>query len=231
VGIELEHGQQLHRCNAQLLEIGNLFDEAGERAAGLFREAGARMTGEAAHVHLVHDGPRRRSPQRQVALPVVRGDVDDHALHGRPRVVAIAPRGVATIRLWNTYSSAIGIQEKFSGIEAQAARRIERALDAIGVQLAGSYTGHEDVPVVVRAVDRRIEANHARGFGVVDPIEQQQLHPGAVSREDAEIDAIWRWRRSQRRATTFLDHPVAHGLPRSSLADAATRSGSKPNFS
>jgi putative transposase len=47
------------------------------------------------------------------------------------------------------------------------------------------------VPVVVRAVGRWIEANHARGLGVVDPIEQQQLYPGGVSREDAEVDAGW----------------------------------------
>jgi len=86
--------------------------------------------------------------------------------------------------LWVVPSS-----KNLAGIEPHAGRRIERALDAIRVQLAGSYTGHEGVPVVVRAVDRWVESNYARGFCVVDPIEQQQLHPGGVSREDAEVDA------------------------------------------
>jgi hypothetical protein len=71
VRVELEHRQELHRGDAQSLEIRNLFDEAGERAARLLGQPGTRMPGEAAHVHLVHDGLRRRSPERGVAFPVV----------------------------------------------------------------------------------------------------------------------------------------------------------------
>jgi hypothetical protein len=53
--IELEYRHELHCGDAQPLEVRNLLDEAGERAASRFREARARMPGEAAHVHLVHD--------------------------------------------------------------------------------------------------------------------------------------------------------------------------------
>src|SRR6266545_6837105 len=83
---------------------------------------------------------------------------------------------------------------------------------------------------MVRVVDRWIEANHARRLRVVDVIEQQQLHAGGVSREDAEVDALRGGRRPQWGAAAFLE-AVAHCLPRSSLAHVATRSGSKPNFS
>src|SRR6266545_43330 len=81
---------------------------------------------------------------------------------------------------------------------------------------------------MVRVVDRWIEANHARRLRVVDVIEQQQLHAGGVSREDAEVDALRGGRRPQWGAAAFLE-AVAHCLPRSSLAHAATPSGSKPN--
>src|SRR5262245_15272374 len=88
VRVELEHRHELYRCDAQPLEIWNLFDHSGECAACLLRDARTRMTGEAADVHLVYDRPRRRSPEGHVALPVVGGDVDDYALHRRSRVVA-----------------------------------------------------------------------------------------------------------------------------------------------
>ena len=72
LGIELEHRQQLHRGDPELLEIRDLLDQAGEGAAGLLADAGAGMAGEAAHVHLVHDGLRglagaaaRRLPSRR----------------------------------------------------------------------------------------------------------------------------------------------------------------------
>ena len=81
LGVELEHRQQLHRGDPELLEIGDLLDQAGEGAAGLLADAGAGVAGEAAHVHLVDDGLRGRPAQRRVAFPVVGGRIDHHALH------------------------------------------------------------------------------------------------------------------------------------------------------
>ena len=171
--VELEHRQELHGRDAQPLEVGNLLDEARERAARLFREAGARVTGEAAHMHLVHDRPRRGPLERGIALPVVRGDVDDNALQRRRRVVARAASGGAIVRAGNHDAATVGIQEDFGRIEAHAARRIERAFDPIAVELTGPYVRREHVPVVIGTVGRWIEAHHARGLGVVDPVEQQ----------------------------------------------------------
>ena len=61
LGIELENRQQLDRRNPELFQIGNLLDQAGIRSTQVFLEAGARMPGEAADVHLVDDGPGRWS--------------------------------------------------------------------------------------------------------------------------------------------------------------------------
>src|SRR5215471_8820511 len=127
--VELEYRHELDRGNAEPLEIRDLLDHAGERAARLLRDARARMTGETRDVHLVHDGPRRRSPERDVAVPVVGRDVDDHALHRRSRVVAEAPGGVAAVGLGHHDPATIRIQENLARIEPHAGRRIERALD------------------------------------------------------------------------------------------------------
>ena len=56
LGIELKHGKQLDRGNAQLLKVGDLLDQSGVRATFRFRQPGAGMRGETAHMHLVDDG-------------------------------------------------------------------------------------------------------------------------------------------------------------------------------
>lgn len=110
-------------------------------------------------------------PRGGVALPVVRGDVDHDAFRGHPGVVARASRGVAIVGFGDHDASSVGVQENCGGIERHPARRIERAIDPLCVQLAGPHVGHGHVPAVVRAVGRWIEANHAHGLGVVSLIE------------------------------------------------------------
>src|SRR5262245_42389255 len=110
------------------------------------------MAGEAPHVELVHDGPRRRTLQRGVALPVVHGHIEDDALHRRPRVVTRVARVVPSVRLWNCHSTAVRIQKNLGRIEAHPARRIEWALDAIAVYLTWFHLRHECVPVVIRSI-------------------------------------------------------------------------------
>jgi hypothetical protein len=56
LGIELEPRQQFHRGDPELLEIWDLLDQAGERAALLLADPRAGVPCEAAHVHLVYDG-------------------------------------------------------------------------------------------------------------------------------------------------------------------------------
>src|SRR5262249_46830030 len=94
------------------------------------------------------------------------------------------------------------------------------------------------VPVVIRAVGRWIEADDARRARLLRPVEQQQLDPGCVFREHAEVDSVDRGLARRRLSeggsqgrTAALEETVAHDLPSSSLAAAATRPGSNPNFS
>ena len=54
--VELEHGQELHRGDAQVLKIGDLVDQPPVSPARLRGQPGARVAREAAHVQLVDDG-------------------------------------------------------------------------------------------------------------------------------------------------------------------------------
>src|SRR5262249_60819308 len=65
--VKLEHRQQLHRRDAQPLEIRNLFDQTREGAACPFADSRARMAREAAHVQLVDDSQRRGPLQWNIA--------------------------------------------------------------------------------------------------------------------------------------------------------------------
>ena len=68
---------------------------------------------------------------------------------------------------------------------------------------------HKHMPVVVGAVSPRVEIDDPRGRRSVHVVEQQQLRPGAVLGEHAEIGAAFDQRRSQREALPSLAN---HGL-------------------
>ena len=152
LGVELEDRQQFDRGDAELLQIRNLLDQAGIRAARLLRDAGAGMAGEAAHVHLVDDGPRGRALQRRVPFPVVRVRIHHHALHRCRGVVAFLPRGVAAVVLWNNH--ARGRKDRAGLCRDQTAfRSADRTVpEPDSRRSARLHARHEDVPVVIGAV-------------------------------------------------------------------------------
>ena len=136
----------------------------------------ARMARETSHVHLVNNSLRSRPLEWSVALPIVRMWIDDNALHRRPTIVAFQARRLAAVVLWNNNSTPIWVQQNLSGIETYAARRVERSLDAVAIQLPRFHALYKCVPVVVRPVCRGIDRDDARGPRVVFPVKKQQLH-------------------------------------------------------
>ena len=91
LGVELVHGQELDRRDPEVDEVRDLLDEPGVGPAERRVHAAVGVGREPADVGLVDHGVGERPVQRPVALPVVRGEVHDHALH-RPQVVV--PRAV-----------------------------------------------------------------------------------------------------------------------------------------
>ena len=196
--VELEHGQELHRGDAQVLKIGDLVDQPPVSPARLRGQPGARVAREAAHVQLVDDGVKKRTLQRDVAFPVVRLRVGNDALDRNGAVVS-RPRGRApAVALRHRHGLAVGIEQHLRRVEAQAPLGIEGPVRAVAVDLPGAQAGHESVPVVVRPVPRGVERDDGARPGVVRAVEKQELHVRAALRVDAEVDPLGRERRSQR---------------------------------
>jgi hypothetical protein len=86
-------------------------------------------------------------------------------------------------------ASAIRIEEDLGAIESHPVGRIIGSLNPVAVNLPRLQSRHEGMPVVVRAVKSRIDANDARGPGVILTIEEQQLHAQGAAGEHTEIDA------------------------------------------
>ena len=149
-------------------------------------------------------GSRRRMPQRCVTFPVVGGGVHHHALHGSCTVVGV--RGGIALRGSRRERPHRDHRDRAEAWwdRTAAPRWIVRPLDAIAVDLAGRHPGDESVPVMVRAILAGSRPT-TRAAGIVDMIEQQQLHPGGVTRVDREIDTTAGQYRPKWRAAAFPD--------------------------
>ena len=144
-------------------------------------------------------------PQRCVTFPIVGGGIHHHALHCGCTVVGVRGGIIAPVAIRNRHAATIWIEQKLGGIEPHAPRWIVRPLDTIAVDLAGRHPWDESVPVVVRPIVSGIDADNPRRTGIVDMVEQQQLHPGGVTRVDREIDTTAGQYRPKWRAAAFPD--------------------------
>src|SRR6266850_4424334 len=187
--VELKNGQQLNSGNAELLQIGNLLDQAGICAAQILAKAGTGMTREAANVHFIDDGSGGRMAEGRVTFPIVSGGIHDNTLHCRGAVVAGSVRRPAVVIFWDDDTAAIRVKKDFGWIETHAVCGSERPLNSIGVELTGLNRIDERVPVVIGAVGGRVEMNDAGGVWVVFSIKEEQVHAYGIPREQAEVDA------------------------------------------
>jgi hypothetical protein len=90
----------------------------------------------------------------------------------------------------NGHATAVGVEKDLGGIEAHAAQRVPRPFDAIAVDLACLNARDEHMPVVPNAVGGEIDADHTGGLRVIDMVEKQQIDPGGIFREHAEVHPI-----------------------------------------
>ena len=148
------------------------------------------MLRESGDMHLVDHGRGEGPAQWRITLPIVQVGVDYHALHRDRIVLPVLARRLARVPIGHDDRAPVRIEEHLGGIETQTACGIVRADGPIGVNLPGTYTRHENVPVMVGAVSVRIELDHPRRVHRSGIIEQQELHPARPHREHAEVDAF-----------------------------------------
>src|SRR5262249_27463867 len=158
------------------------------------------MPGEPADMHLVDDRLGKRPTEGYVALPIIAARVDDDAPQRRSSVVPWTSRGLSAATRGPGNAFPVRVEQCLAGVEAQSSLGIERSGDTVGVELACGAVWHECVPIMVGAVDPRVQINDPRRLWGVYVVEQQQLRPAAVLGEHAEIDASVDKRRPERKA-------------------------------
>ena len=81
--------------------------------------------------------------------------------------------------------AAVRVEQQLGWIEPETAIWLERTVGPESIDLACLHPGHEHVPIVVRAVQTRIDGDDTRRASVVHPIEKQQFDAAAL-REKTE---------------------------------------------
>ncbi len=121
--IELKYRHELDGCDAQALEMGDFFNNAG-KGAGI-TDAGGSVAGEAAHVHLIDDGVLHLCAGKIRLFPdeIV---FDDTGVIGT-RLLGRAPGALSGDRL------CIGVQDQLFAVKNKAPGRIVRAVEAVTV--------------------------------------------------------------------------------------------------
>ncbi len=145
---------------------------------------------------LVDDGIAPRHARRAVVAPG-EGAVDHAAFRHAARVVAAVERQVFAGRAdpvaemgvgpaeRSEQRLGVGVDQQLVGVEAVAGGRLVGAVDPVAVERAGARFRQIAVPDLVRVFRQRHPVDLA-GAGLV---EQAQLDPGRIGREQGEIDA------------------------------------------
>ena len=195
VGVVMD-GHQLHRGDAQARQVPDrrLGAEAEEGPAQRFGNAAVELR-VALDVQLVDDRFMPRRAERPIVAPGERR-VHDRGEGRIGRAVAFVERGVvgagaeAEERLVPADPAAdhlrIGIQHELVGVEPIAEVRRKRAVHPIPIQLAGMDVRQVAVPDHVGLLGQRDGERFDLG---VHRVEEAQLHPRGMFREDREIDA------------------------------------------
>ena len=196
LGVELVHGQQLDRGDPEVDEVRDFLDEPGVGPADRRVHAAVGVGREPADVGLVDHGVRERPVQRPVALPVVRAEVNDHALHRAqvvvPSAVLAGAAGRPAVAGRHGHAPPVRVQQDPVAVEAQPALGCPRAMGPEAVHLAGPDAGHECMPVRPGPVGVRVEVDDARRHVVVHPIEQHELDPGGPFGVDGHVHTVGR---------------------------------------
>ena len=129
------------------------------------------MAGKSADVHFVDDGLDKRTPERNISLPVIDPGICHHALHRGRAIIAWPGRGDAAVSVRHRHGLAIGIEKDLVVIKSQSSLRLEWTVCAVPVDLSRLKTGDENMPVVIRSVLPGIEGDNVGRLRIIHMIE------------------------------------------------------------
>lgn len=82
------------------------------------------------------------------------------------------------------------VENKLVEIKAVSFTGLVQAVQAVGIELAGTYAIDPDVPHITGAVTGRIQIDHPGRFSVLRKVKQFQPNAAGMSAEDGEVGAI-----------------------------------------
>ena len=177
--VKLKNGHQLHRIDAQLLQVGNFFPQAGEGPGAA--HPGGGVAGEAPHVDLV-DHQILKRPLRAQKIPPVK------ILPHHPGVIALPRALAAPPHALSGHGPGIGIQQISGPVKPQAPLGVIGAVHAVGVfKLLHIQAEHNHGKGVADAEALR-EGQNRIGL-LLPPAEQTQLTASGVKGIDGKADA------------------------------------------
>ena len=188
--VELVYGHQLDAVHAQLLQVGNLLDDAGEGAA--MPDARGRAAREVAHVHLVHDEVVDGRLQRHVVLPV---EVVEH--HAGPVLVQAVPVGLLSPHVAPYDELRVGVEQYPGLVEPvtllglEGAVHAEAVLDVLVVEVEDNHREH------IAQAELAEEGDFDERL-LLAVVEQHQRAVGGVAGIDREVDHVAGDRRAER---------------------------------
>ena len=176
--VKFEDRHQLNGVDTELLEVRNFFHYA--RKGAREPDAGGRMTGKAAHMHLINDQIGHRNMRLDTGAPVK--IMANHTRTVRISALAGAPDALTGNRL------GIRIKQQIFPVEQIAFLRIVRSVDPIGIfnifNVQTEYdhgVGRTDLVVLREGqLNKRL---------LLLAVEQNQPHGSRTERADGKIDA------------------------------------------
>src|SRR6516162_483740 len=135
------------------------------------------MRCESFYVHLVNDRMGRWPVNRRVAFPVIQAGIYYHALHRSGSVVSFLLRCYTGVAFRDNHAATIWVEQNFRSIKSQPAGRIVRSISPKAVKLTGLHARDKGMPVMVSAVDYRVQGDCARRAAVVLSVKEKQVDP------------------------------------------------------
>lgn len=103
-------------------------------------------------------------------------------------------------------ASRVGVEQQLVRVEAVALIQLARAVYAIAIDRTGRDTRQVAVPDLIGVFGKL----DTRGLALALLVEEADLHPGRVRREQGEIDALTVPRRTERMRQAFPDLDFVH---------------------
>ena len=186
--IEGKDRHQFHGRYPEGLQIRDLLYRRRKCPRAHARDPGIEMSRKALDMHLVDHRVRKGDPGMAVALPVVSSVAHHHTFDGGSEIVPAVARGLCAAVIFPVKPPGKGVGKQFRTVEIQTFAGQVVAVHPIAVVQALACPMHQHVPIGVRAVFFRVEADDLTGSRIVGMGKQEEFDRKSFAGIEGKID-------------------------------------------